>query len=61
MKKVEVLHYDAFSSIPNQGNRAGVVLKGNELSLGDMQEIAAKVGFNERFPSLLAENTKSSK
>ncbi|MDQ0232650.1 PhzF family phenazine biosynthesis protein [Metabacillus malikii] len=47
MKQVKVYHYDAFSSTPNKGNPAGVVLTGDELTEDEMQEIAFKVGFNE--------------
>ena len=44
---IEVLHYDAFSSVPNKGNPAGVVIDADDLSGAAMQEIAHKVGFNE--------------
>lgn len=47
MKTVTVYHYDAFSTEPNKGNPAGVVLNGDNLTDREMQEIAAKVGFNE--------------
>ncbi|RDW17219.1 PhzF family phenazine biosynthesis isomerase [Oceanobacillus chungangensis] len=47
MKSITVHHYDAFSTEPNKGNPAGVVLNGDELTDGEMQEIALKVGFNE--------------
>lgn len=47
VKSVKVYHYDAFSKIPNKGNSAGVVLNGDELTDGEMEEIALKVGFNE--------------
>ncbi|MEK5031020.1 PhzF family phenazine biosynthesis protein [Paenibacillus sp. FSL R7-0302] len=47
MQNIKVYHYDAFSSIPNKGNPAGVVLDGGALSEEQMQDIAAKVGFNE--------------
>ncbi|MFC0273409.1 PhzF family phenazine biosynthesis isomerase [Metabacillus herbersteinensis] len=47
MKSVKVYHYDAFSSNPNKGNPAGVVLEGNDLTEKEMQEIALNVGFNE--------------
>lgn len=47
MKSVKVYHYDAFSKEPNNGNPAGVVLNGDELTDAQMQEIAFKVGFNE--------------
>lgn len=47
MPRVQVLHYDAFASTPNQGNPAGVVLKADDLTESEMQQIAHKVGFNE--------------
>lgn len=47
MKSVKVYHYDAFSTAPNKGNPAGVVLNGDDLTDKEMQEIAVKVGFNE--------------
>ncbi|MEK5039212.1 PhzF family phenazine biosynthesis protein [Sporosarcina sp. FSL K6-3457] len=47
MKSVTVYHYDAFSTEPNKGNPAGVVLNGDYLTDQEMQEIAIKVGFNE--------------
>ncbi|NGP43494.1 PhzF family phenazine biosynthesis protein [Bacillaceae bacterium SIJ1] len=47
MKAIMVHHYDAFSRVPNQGNPAGVVLNGDQLSDQEMQEIAYEVGFNE--------------
>jgi PhzF family phenazine biosynthesis protein len=47
MKKIVVYHYDAFSSIPNKGNPAGVVIDAGDLTDDQMQEIANKVGFNE--------------
>ncbi len=47
MTAVKVFHYDVFSTIPNKGNPAGVVLNGNDLSEHEMQRIAHKVGFNE--------------
>ncbi|USG64809.1 PhzF family phenazine biosynthesis protein [Brevibacillus ruminantium] len=47
MKTKKVYHYDAFSTIPNKGNPAGVVLDGEHLSEEEMREIAEKVGFNE--------------
>lgn len=42
-----VYHYDAFSSIPNSGNPAGVVLAADGLTDAEMQQIAKQVGFNE--------------
>jgi PhzF family phenazine biosynthesis protein len=47
VKSIKVYHYDAFSKEPNQGNPAGVVLNGDELTDAEMQEIAFRVGFNE--------------
>mgnify|MGYP003578124327 FL=1 len=47
MKTVRVFHYDAFSSKPNKGNPAGVVLDADGLTAKEMQDIAMKVGFNE--------------
>ncbi|TRZ35594.1 PhzF family phenazine biosynthesis protein [Niallia circulans] len=47
MKTVNVYHYDAFSTKPDKGNPAGVVVDGALLSEAEMQEIASKVGFNE--------------
>jgi len=47
MKSVTVYHYDAFSTEPNKGNPAGVVLNGDNLTDNEMQEIAFKAGFNE--------------
>ncbi|GIQ70999.1 hypothetical protein XYCOK13_38230 [Xylanibacillus composti] len=47
MKKQKVLHYDAFSSVANKGNPAGVVLHADYLDDESMQSIAKAVGFNE--------------
>ncbi|BCB03949.1 PhzF family phenazine biosynthesis protein [Bacillus sp. KH172YL63] len=47
MKSIHILHYDAFTNIPDKGNPAGVVLNGDKLSDHEMQSIAKKVGFNE--------------
>ncbi|MGZ9584512.1 PhzF family phenazine biosynthesis protein [Paenibacillus marinisediminis] len=47
MPTIQVYQYDAFTSEPNKGNPAGVVLNADHLSAEDMQEIAFKVGFNE--------------
>ncbi|MWC29751.1 PhzF family phenazine biosynthesis protein [Paenibacillus sp. MMS18-CY102] len=47
MAAVKVYHYDAFSSIPNKGNPAGVVLEGGSLTEEQMLQVAAAVGFNE--------------
>ncbi len=46
MKIVTVHHYDAFSTIPNKGNPAGVVVEGDQYSEIEMQAIAKQVGFN---------------
>ncbi|MFS0870304.1 PhzF family phenazine biosynthesis protein [Paenibacillus xylanilyticus] len=47
MSEITVYHYDAFSTIPGQGNPAGVVFHADDLSETVMQQIAHKVGFNE--------------
>ncbi|WIV20308.1 PhzF family phenazine biosynthesis isomerase [Paenibacillus polygoni] len=47
MRYRKVLHYDAFSSTPNKGNPAGVVLDADDLDEESMQYIAQSVGFNE--------------
>ena len=47
MKTVQVFHYDAFTTKPDKGNPAGIVLNGYDLSEREMQEVARKVGFNE--------------
>ncbi|SHM45849.1 PhzF family phenazine biosynthesis protein [Gracilibacillus kekensis] len=47
MKSIKVYQYDAFSTIPNKGNPAGVVLDGENLTDAEMQNIAYQVGFNE--------------
>jgi PhzF family phenazine biosynthesis protein len=44
---VKIYQYDAFSTEPDQGNPAGVVLDADGLTEGEMQAIAAAVGFNE--------------
>ncbi len=44
---MKILHYDAFTKIPNMGNPAGIVLDGSKLHTSEMQEIARNVGFNE--------------
>lgn len=43
----KIYHYDAFSNIPGKGNPAGVVLHADPLTADQMQDIAARVGFNE--------------
>ncbi|MCA1060504.1 PhzF family phenazine biosynthesis isomerase [Rossellomorea aquimaris] len=47
MKSINILHYDAFTTIPEKGNPAGIVLHGDNLTDEEKQEIAYKVGFNE--------------
>ncbi|KZZ85149.1 PhzF family phenazine biosynthesis isomerase [Bacillus sp. SJS] len=47
MKRIKVLHYDAFSSKPDKGNPAGVILNRDHLKETEMQELARKAGFNE--------------
>jgi len=47
MKKRRVLHYDAFASMANKGNPAGIVLNADDLDEESMQAIAKSVGFNE--------------
>ncbi|GIP34028.1 PhzF family phenazine biosynthesis isomerase [Paenibacillus sp. J2TS4] len=46
MNEVKVYHYDAFSTIPNKGNPAGVVLDTDGLAEKDMQNIARQAGFS---------------
>jgi len=43
----EVLRYSAFTTDPNGGNPAGVVLDARGLTAADMQRIAAQVGYSE--------------
>jgi PhzF family phenazine biosynthesis protein len=43
----EVLRYTAFSSVPNGGNPAGVVLDAAALDDSDMLAIAAELGYSE--------------
>lgn len=47
MGKIKVSHYQVFSRVANQGNPAGVVFGGENLTTEEMQTIAKKVGFNE--------------
>lgn len=47
MKEIKVFHYDAFSTKPNMGNPAGLVIDAEGLTNDEMQLIAKKVGFNE--------------
>jgi len=44
---VDVLKYTAFPNGKNGGNKAGVVLNAGGLTDGDMQKVAAEVGFSE--------------
>jgi PhzF family phenazine biosynthesis protein len=58
MQVIKVYHYDAFSSVPGKGNPAGVVWGVEELSDKQMQEVAARIGFNETafvLPSAVAD------
>ncbi|MFC9973032.1 PhzF family phenazine biosynthesis protein [Spirillospora sp. NPDC127200] len=43
----EILHYTAFSTDPEGGNPAGVVLDASGLSAADMLSIAAELGYSE--------------
>lgn len=52
---VTVYHFDAFSTIPNKGNPAGVVVEGDSYSDNEMQAIAKQVGFNETAFALKSE------
>ena len=45
--EVTVYHYEAFSAVPGKGNPAGVVLAADRLDDGQMQAVAARMGFNE--------------
>ena len=47
MKNVKVLCAEAFSAQPQKGNPAGVVFDADDLSDGEMQQLAKIVGFNE--------------
>lgn len=47
MNTIPVYHYDAFSTVPDKGNPAGVVFDADSLTNEQMQHIAHKVGFNE--------------
>lgn len=47
MKIVKVDHYDAFTKTAGKGNPAGVILKADEYSTQEMQEIAKQIGFSE--------------
>ncbi|TDQ41147.1 PhzF family phenazine biosynthesis isomerase [Aureibacillus halotolerans] len=47
MKTIDVHHYDAFTTVPNEGNPAGLVFGGEALDETEMLAIAKAVGFNE--------------
>jgi PhzF family phenazine biosynthesis protein len=47
MGEITVHHYNAFSTAPDKGNPAGVVLHAEMLTDEQMQEVASKVGFSE--------------
>ncbi|WP_458125935.1 PhzF family phenazine biosynthesis protein [Paenibacillus sp. Z3-2] len=47
MNNITVYHYDAFSTVPGQGNPAGVVFNADHFNETAMQQIAYQVGFNE--------------
>lgn len=58
MKVIKVYHYDVFTSVPGKGNPAGVVWGAEGLSEEQMQEVAARIGFNETafvLPSAVAD------
>lgn len=42
MKEIKVFHYDAFSTKPNMGNPAGLVIDAEGLTNDEMQLIAKK-------------------
>ena len=44
---MKIYQYDAFSTEPDRGNPAGVVLDADHLTEDEMQAIATAVGFNE--------------
>jgi len=44
---VKIYQYDAFSTEPDKGNPAGVVIDADGLTEDEMQKIAVAVGFNE--------------
>lgn len=46
-KKATILRYDAFTMEPGKGNPAGIVLDGDGYTDAEMQQIAARVGYNE--------------
>ena len=47
MSRIEVLRYTAFTSVPDGGNPAGLVLDASALTDAAMQAIAAEVGYSE--------------
>ena len=71
MKSVKVYHYDAFSTKPNKGNPAGVVLDGHETKAGVLpikleetsQTLEAMKNMqpkNQLFPTILQEMPRAS-
>ncbi|ALE05980.1 phenazine biosynthesis protein PhzF [Arthrobacter sp. ERGS1:01] len=44
---MEILHYSAFTTDPDGGNQAGVILPADTLDSRQMQAIAAKLGYSE--------------
>jgi PhzF family phenazine biosynthesis protein len=44
---VEILRYAAFTTVPDGGNPAGVVLDATDASDAEMQRVAAEVGYSE--------------
>lgn len=47
MNSMEILHYTAFTSVPEGGNPAGIILDARGLEASDMQDIAARLGYSE--------------
>ncbi len=47
MKKVNVYHYDAFTTTAGMGNPAGVIFQAERYSTEEMQEVARQIGFSE--------------
>ncbi|MCY8132060.1 PhzF family phenazine biosynthesis isomerase, partial [Bacillus spizizenii] len=47
MIEIEVLKYEAFTSSPDKGNPAGVVLQGDDYTEEEMQIIAERAGYSE--------------
>ena len=44
---MEILRYAAFTTVPDGGNPAGVVLDATDASDAEMQRVAAEVGYSE--------------